>query len=184
MTRPVCREDIIDFWFSEPVAKLWFNSTVQFDQQLRTDYESLYHDAKAGKYDHWMDTAQGCLALVIIFDQFPLNMYRGKPESFASEENAISVARHALEHSFDEQLDERQKAFLYMPFMHSENPEDQERSVLLYEKANLTNNIRFARHHRDLIRRFGRFPHRNRILGRQSTDEELEYLQSKEAFLG
>lgn len=184
MNKSFSSEEIIKFWFSESVAKLWFNSTPQFDEQLRLDYASLYLEAKEGRYDHWMDTASGCLALVIVFDQFPLNMYRGETESFATGAQALSVARYALEHSFDEQLDDRQKAFLFMPFMHSESLEDQERSVFLYEKANLTNNIRFARHHRDLIKRFGRFPHRNKILGRQSTDEELAYLQSKQAFLG
>lgn len=177
-------EDLVDFWFSERVAKYWFNSTAEFDNELRQLYESVYLDAKAGQHDNWLDTAMGCLALVILFDQLPLNIYRGDKKSFATEEKSREVAKHAIKQSYDQCLDEKQKAFLYMPFMHSENIEDQERSVKLFENAKLTGNIRFARHHREIVKRFGRFPHRNKILGRDSTDDELVYLQSKEAFLG
>ena len=184
MNKPVKYNEIIDFWFSEQVAKLWFDSTPKFDDELKQKYEQVYIEARDGKLDEWLKTAEGCLALVILLDQFPLNMYRGKKESFATEQKSQAVTRHAVSQSFDTQLDDKKKAFLYMPLMHSEDIEDQELSVTLYEKAKLEKNIRFARHHRDLIRRFGRFPHRNRILGRQSTAEELEYLQSKEAFLG
>lgn len=184
MNELIDSNEIIDFWFSERVAKLWFNSTPEFDNEIRQYFESIYLAAKQGKYDHWLATATGCLALVIVLDQFPLNMYRGEMESFASEKQSREVARHALAEHFDEQLNDRQKVFLYMPFMHSENIEDQKRAVALFEAANLDNNLRFARHHRDIVKRFGRFPHRNRILGRNSTSEELEYLQSKQAFHG
>lgn len=184
MKRQIDSNDILTFWFSEPVTKMWFNSTPDFDNELRQSYESIYLEAEQGMLDHWMETASGCLALIILLDQFPLNIYRGEKESFAMETRSRDVASYALEQSFDEQLSDSQKAFLYLPFMHSEALQDQERSVELYEQANLGNNLRFARHHRDIIKRFGRFPHRNKILGRHSTDAELEYLQSKEAFLG
>ena len=185
MNTQIDSNDIVDFWFSEPVEKMWFNSTPEFDEKLRRAYESLYLDATRGNYDSWMETASGCLALVIIFDQLPLNMYRGDKAGFAMEARSREVARHAIALNFDDEVySDKQKAFLYMPFMHSEDMKDQELSVELYEKANLTNNIRFARHHRDIVKRFGRFPHRNNILGRHSTDAELAYLQSKEAFLG
>ena len=177
-------EEIVTFWFSEPVMKKWFNSTPEFDDEIRQRFEPVYKQAKQGLLDSWKNTATGCLALVILFDQFPLNMYRGKKQSFATEARSREVAEHAIAESFDEQLSDNQKAFIYMPYMHSESMADQERSVALYEKAKLNNNIRFARHHRDIVQRFGRFPHRNKILGRQSTDEELIYLQSKEAFHG
>ena len=94
------------------------------------------------------------------------------------------MAEYAVAHGFDDQLSGAQKAFLYLPFMHSENPEDQDKSVSLFEKAGLTENLKFARHHREIVRRFGRFPHRNSILGRENTPEEIRYLNSKEAFLG
>lgn len=184
MNRLIDSDDILAFWFSEPVAKLWFNSTPEFDDDIKYRFESVYLDAKQGKYDNWMDTAQGCLALVLLFDQFPLNMYRGKKDCFATEARSREVARYALAKHFERQLSDKQKTFLYMPFMHSEEIEDQNRSVELFEKANLTNNLRFAHHHRDIVKHFGRFPHRNQILGRQSTEAELAYLKSKDAFHG
>lgn len=177
-------KSIISFWFEEIDKKLWFNSTPEFDAQIRDRFEQLYVAALKDELSDWENTAEGCLALVIVLDQFPLNMYRGKPESFDGEQKAIDVSRRALDKQFDEQLDEQYKAFLYLPFMHSENLQDQDLSVSLYQKADLTENLRFARHHREIVRQFGRFPHRNRILGRQSTREETEYLNSDEAFLG
>ncbi|MGD8783225.1 MAG: DUF924 family protein [Thioalkalispiraceae bacterium] len=183
-SRKISSEDILDFWFSDEVAKRWFKSAPEFDNELRDKFESLYLDAKNGDYDHWLETPNGCLALVILFDQLPLNIYRGKQQSFATEARAREVANHAISQSFDEEMTEKQKIFIYMPFMHSENLADQDRSIELYEKAGLKENLRFARHHRELIKRFGRFPHRNRVLGRQSTQAEREYLASKEAFHG
>lgn len=177
-------EDFVDYWFSEPVAKYWFKSTAEFDQELRKQYEPVYHDAVKGKYDHWLESATGCLALVILFDQIPLNIFRGTKECFTTEARSREVADHAIRQAYDQLLEDKQKAFLYMPFMHSENLDDQDRSVELFEKANLTNNIRFAHHHRDIVKRFGRFPHRNEILGRKNTEAEIAYLKSKEAFLG
>ncbi len=177
-------EEVTDFWFSERAAKRWFNSTPEFDQELRDKFMATYHAARLGQLDDWQETAKGALALVIIFDQLPLNMFRSEPESFATEENARHIAGMAIGKGFDQAFTDKQKAFLYMPFMHSEVLADQDRSVELYEKASLKDNLRFANHHRDIIRRFGRFPHRNVILGRESTKEELEYLASKEAFHG
>lgn len=176
--------EILTFWFSERVKPLWFRSTPEFDAELRERFFHTWEAAAAGEFDSWRQTPEGALALVIVLDQFPLNMFRGRPESFSTAEQALEVAAGAVEKGWDKELDSSQLAFLYMPFMHSENPEDQERSVALFEAAGLESNLRFARHHRDLIRRFGRFPHRNAILGRASTDKELDYLASKEAFHG
>jgi len=172
----VAASELLDFWFSQRAAKYWFNSTPEFDQELRDKFMATYHAAVACELDSWQDTVQGALALVIIFDQLPLNMFRGQAESFATEQRAREVASHAIEHDFDQSLPDKQKAFLYMPFMHSEVLADQELSVALYAEANLQHNLRFARHHMDIVRRFGRFPHRNRILGRESSAEELAYL--------
>ena len=177
-------EELLDYWFSESVAKLWFNSTPEFDQELRDKFMDTYQAASEGQLNDWQETAKGALALVIIFDQLPLNMFRGKPESFAAEAKAREIAGQSIDNGFDQTFTDKQKAFLYMPFMHSEDLDDQDRSVALYEKANLNDNLRFAHHHREIIRRFGRFPHRNDILGRESTQEELDYLSSKEAFKG
>ena len=176
--------DILDFWFSDEVRPRWFDSTPAFDRRLRQAYEDLWQRARRGELDHWQQSADGCLALAIVLDQFPLNMFRGEAESFATETQAIAVARAALERGFDRELPDERRAFLYMPFMHSEDFDDQERSVELFAQPGLEKNHRFARHHRDIIARFGRFPHRNAALGRASTAEEAEYLNSKGAFKG
>ena len=177
-------KDIIHFWFEEVDSKLWFNSTPDFDQHIHSRFESVYQAALNSELDDWQETAEGCLALIILLDQFPLNMYRGKPEGFAGESKAREVAVFAIEHGFDQQLEDKQRAFMYMPFMHSEDISDQDRSVALFEKAGLEENLRFAKHHRDIVRTYGRFPHRNKILGRESSAAEIDYLTSDKAFLG
>ena len=177
-------DGLLEFWFSESAAKHWFNSTPEFDALLYKLYHDIYEFAKHGHLDDWRDTALGSLALVILLDQIPLNIFRGKAESFATEEHARRVASIAIKHGFDKKLGDKQKVFLYMPFMHSENLQDQDFGIKLFEQAGLENNLRYARHHRAIIARFGRFPHRNSILGRKSSAEELAYLDSPEAFHG
>ncbi len=175
---------IINFWFSEPATQYWFKSTAAFDTEIRNKFENIWELAAAHKLEKWKQTAEGCLALIIILDQFPLNMYRGLAKSFSTESKAIQVCLHAIENKFDSQLTHIQLPFLYMPLMHSENIEHQSLSVKLFEKAGLDKNLRFAIHHRDLILKFGRFPHRNKILNRPSTKQEMEYLASPRAFKG
>ena len=177
-------QTFIEFWFSETVRPLWFKSTTEFDNQLRDRFETVWQQAVANKLDKWAETAEGMLALVIILDQIPLNIYRGLALSFSTEAKAREIAGHAIDKGLDTALPDEQKAFLYMPFMHSETLADQDRSVALYEAAGLEYNLKFAKHHRDIIWRFGRFPHRNNILGRESTEVELVYLVSDEAFHG
>lgn len=177
-------QEIITFWFSERVRPMWFRSTPEFDNEVRERFLETWQAAAAGERDHWSQIAEGALALVIVLDQFPLHMFRGKAESFSTGEKALMVASDAIARGFDKRLDRQCLPFLYMPFMHSENIDDQKRSVALFEAAGLKDNLRFARHHCELIRRFGRFPHRNAILARPSTAEELAYLASKEAFHG
>ncbi len=177
-------QDIIDFWFSDEVKKLWFNSNPEFDEKIRNLFEATYNAGASGLLKDWQETAQGTLALVILFDQFPLNMYRGNKKGFETESLSRDIAHAAIDKGFDQNMTGAEKAFLYMPFMHSENIQDQIRSVSLFEAANLQDNLRFAKHHQDIVRRFGRFPHRNKLLGRESTPEELEYLNSDSAFHG
>jgi len=169
-------KEILEFWFSDEVRPLWFKSTPEFDDQLCTSYQQVWGLARAGTYDHWELEPRGALALVIILDQFPLNMFRQDARQYSTEAHAREVAGRAIERGFDSRLTDAQKAFLYLPFMHSESLEDQDRSVELYHRAGLENNLRYAHHHRDVVRRFGRFPHRNALLGRDSSEEELEYL--------
>jgi len=177
-------EEVIDFWYSESVRQRWFKSTPAFDEQIKSLYEPLWLAAAEGGYDHWQSTAEGCLALCIVLDQFPLNMYRNQSKCFSTEAQSIIVAKHAVDSGFDLQLPNDQLAFLYMPLMHSEDLQDQALSVELYSNAGLESNARFAMHHRDIVKRFGRFPHRNDILERESSAEELAYLKSKVAFTG
>ncbi|MDH5352865.1 MAG: DUF924 domain-containing protein [Gammaproteobacteria bacterium] len=177
-------QDIIDFWFCKEVSQYWFNSTEEFDRQLREDYAELWQQAADGELVDWQESALGSLALVILLDQFPLNMFRGEAKCFATEAQSREVAGVAIDRGFDINLPANQKSFLYMPFMHSESLEDQGKSLQLFDQAGLEDNFRFARHHYSIVQRYGRFPHRNAILGRESTEAELEYLNSKEAFLG
>ena len=175
---------VIKFWFAEETKPLWFNSSPGFDAQLKERFLTTYQDAAQDNLEAWESTAEGALALVIILDQFPLNMFRGQKASFATEVKSREVAKRALTHHFDSQLSNEQKIFLYMPFMHSESLEDQDRSLALFKAAGLKDNLKFAQHHREIVKRFGRFPHRNQILGRESTQEEIDWLASDEGFKG
>ena len=177
-------EQVLAFWFADGMSKRWFRSTPELDAEIRERFMGTWQAAAAGGLDAWRDSANGCLALAIVLDQFPLNMFRGQADAFATEAAAIEVARHAIAAGYDRALDGDRLGFLYMPLMHSEKLADQDLSVQLFEAAGLDSNARFARHHRELIRRFGRFPHRNAILGRTSTVLERLYLASKEAFTG
>ena len=177
-------QEILDFWFSDEVRKLWFNSTPEFDASLRERFLPLWQQASRGELDHWHENAAGCLALVILLDQFPLNMFRADAQSFATEAQSREVAQLAIDQGLDEGLEVKQRAFLYMPFMHSESLADQQRALELFDQPGLDDNLRFARHHHEIIEKFGRFPHRNEALGRDSSAAEIEYLNSKQAFTG
>jgi len=175
---------VLDFWYSKPMSQHWFASTPEIDQNIKDQFESIWFAAKAGELDHWKETADGCLALCIILDQMPLNMFRGEAKSFSTEQQAVAISKYAIENALDTEIPAERIAFLYMPLMHSESLDDQNRAVESFKKVELEGNLRFAQHHQGIIERFGRFPHRNQILGRQSTPEELEYLTSDKAFTG
>jgi len=184
MAEEISYQSLVKFWFSDEVSSYWFNSTPEFDQRLTEGYAGLWQQACNGELDAWMLTANGCLALVILLDQFPLNMFRGKPDSFASEGQSREVAQHAIDQGFDIEMPSKHKSFLYMPFMHSEDLDDQVKALQLFDQPGLEGNFRFARHHYAIVEEYGRFPHRNAILGRESTDAEIAYLNSKQAFTG
>ena len=177
-------QEILDFWFSQEVRKLWFKSTPEFDALLRDRYREIWEQARRGEFEHWVQNPAGCLALVITLDQFPLNMFRGQALAYSTEAQSRNVARTAIQQNFDRLLEAEQRAFLYMPFMHSEELTDQQRSLELFAQPGLESNLRFARHHHDLIEKFGRFPHRNEALGRDNSAAEIDYLNSKQAFTG
>ena len=180
----ISHNEILTFWFSEPMKSHWFSSTEDIDNLIRDNFENLWEQASRGECDDWMQTADGSLALVIVLDQFPLNMFRGTKKSFSTEAKSIEVTKQALAAGQDQQIKKDHLAFLYMPLMHSENDADQALSVSLFERAGLDENVKFAKHHQGIVKRFGRFPHRNKILGRVNTEEEQQYLNSDEAFKG
>lgn len=184
MKKLISPDDIIQFWYSEPMSLHWFKSTPEIDLLIKEKYQSLWCEAVDGKIDSWKQTAEGCLALILLFDQFPLNMFRGVAESFATEAQAIELALYGIKQGFDDQLQLSHLNFFYMPLMHSELLAHQTLAVEKFTQAGLDANIRFAKHHRDIIERFRRFPHRNVILGRKSSPAELDYLNSKQAFTG
>lgn len=177
-------QDILDFWYSPRISQCWFSSTLALDDEIRARYEGLWKRAAAGELDGWTQTPAGALALAIVLDQLPLNMYRGKPGSFATERQAVAVAKQAVARGDDKRIARDRVLFLYMPLMHSENLDDQNLSVKCFREAGLEPNLHFAEHHRGIVRRFARFPHRNAILGRESTPAELDYLASDRAFKG
>lgn len=182
--KSITAEQIIEFWYSDRIKSQWFNSTEKLDKEIKDNYEAVWKEAIRGEYNDWKESADGCLALAIIFDQLPLNMFRGEVESFSTEGMAIKVSKHAIEKGFDQTIAKDKVAFLYMPLMHSENLENQNLSVSLFEKAGLKENAKFAEHHRDIVQEFGRFPHRNEILRRESSQSEIDYLNSDKAFTG
>ena len=174
--------DVLDYWFSEKSKQFWFASTPQVDNEIKVRFESVWEKAAEGEYSQWRETADGSVALIVILDQLPLNMFRSDPKGFQTESMAVEVALNAINNGFDEELNDEKLLFLFMPLMHSENIDHQNLQVYLFDKYNF--NLEFSRHHRDLVKKFGRFPHRNEILGRMSTMEELDYLLSDNAFKG
>ena len=174
--------DVLDYWFSEKSKQFWFASTPQVDNEIKIRFESVWEKAAEGEYSQWRKTADGSVALIVILDQLPLNMFRSDPKGFQTENMAVEVALNAINNGFDEELNDEKLLFLFMPLMHSENIDHQNLQVYLFDKYNF--NLEFSKHHRDLVKKFGRFPHRNEILGRMSTMEELDYLLSDNAFKG
>jgi uncharacterized protein (DUF924 family) len=183
MTTDPAAQALLDYWFSESARQHWFSPADKFDRDLARRFGDLHRQATAGALDVWADTPAGALALVLLLDQCSRNLHRGDAAAYANDEHARRVARAAIARGFDRQLEDSHRAFLYLPFMHSESLADQDCSVRLFSEAGL-DNTRYALHHRDIIRRFGRFPHRNKILKRENTPEEIAYLNSKGSFLG
>ena len=170
-------DEIIKFWFEETDPKFWWKKDTDFDQLITERFEVAHHMATQGGLACWRDTSSGRLAEIIVLDQFSRNLYRDSPLAFAYDDQALLLAQEAIRSEADQALDSKQKAFLYMPFMHSESQAMHEIAVKLYAAPGLESNYDFELKHKVIIDRFGRYPHRNEILGRQSTEEELVLLQ-------
>ena len=193
---PASPESVLDFWFGAPgsaaeiagrQSKLWFDKSLANDQAVIDRFAATLTAATAGRLDAWANTPRGRLALVIVLDQFPHHIHRDQPQAFATDPQSLALSLAALESGEDRKLAPIERVFLYLPLEHAESIEMQERSVSLYEqlaneaaadeRALFDNFLDYARKHLDVVARFGRFPHRNEILGRPSTPEELEFLK-------
>ena len=174
MTLPTAA-DIVAFW-REAGPERWFEKNEAFDAEITRRFLPVHEAAAAGKLDGWQDTPEGAFALLILLDQFPRNMFRGSPRAFATDAQAVAIAERAIAKGFDEAYQPPEKRFFYMPFMHSEGLADQERCIELCAAANDADGVKYAEIHRDIIRDFGRFPHRNPVLGRDTTAQEQAFL--------
>jgi uncharacterized protein (DUF924 family) len=166
---------VLRFWFDEH-PKDWFVKNPAFDAETRGRFFALYEDAAAGLLAHWADAPLSCLALILVLDQFPRNMFRGEARAFATDPLARAAARVILHRGWDRRMSAPEKLFAYLPFEHSESIVDQELACVLMKDFDLEQ-YRYAVRHRDIIDRFGRFPHRNDLLGRESTAAEIEFLK-------
>ncbi len=183
-------DEILEFWFGKTSElnygkkrEIWFTKDPLFDEQLRKRFYTDYQLATTGSLDTWQDSARSCLALILLLDQIPRNIFRGQIEAFATDFKAIIAAQKAIEQGFDQQMQPVERWFIYLPFEHSENMEHQRRCIELF--AQLKDDpesayaIDYAEQHFKIMQRFGRFPHRNAILGRESTPEEIEFLKQE-----
>ena len=174
--------EVIDFWFNELGTKDWFRKDDEIDARITQRFRAVHSWAARGELWSWRSTALGALAEIIVLDQFSRNMFRDDPRAFATDGMALVLAQEALRRSLDRELSPSQKSFMYMPFMHSESALIHETAVKLFTEPGLEENLDFELRHKAIIDRFGRFPHRNRILGRPSTPEELEFLKTSPGF--
>lgn len=168
-------DEVLAFWFSH--SGDWWVRSAAFDEEIRRRFEGLRAEVLRGEHEDWKDTARGTLAYVIVLDQFSRNLYRKDGRAFEGDGQALAAARMAIARGDDAGLTQDERFFLYMPFMHSEDLEEQERSVELFRALGDAEGLKYAEQHRDVVRRFGRFPHRNTILGRTFTAHELDFLK-------
>jgi uncharacterized protein (DUF924 family) len=177
-------QELIRFWFdvdssekSSPPREFWFRSTPEIDADIAARFQTSHELAALGGSDALIESADGALALILLLDQIPRNIFRSTARAFLTDAKALSIAKHAIDHGFDRAMSNNAKMFLYLPFEHSENLQDQERSIELFTGLGNTDTLKWAVDHCAVIRQFGRFPHRNAIMGRDSTTDELEYLK-------
>jgi uncharacterized protein (DUF924 family) len=166
---------VVGLW-RDAGEKKWFNKDDAFDREIAARFGALHAKAAAGELSDWADRPEGALALILLLDQFSRNLFRGAPQAFAQDALALKVARAALEAGFDQQVEPKLRLFFYMPFMHSEAIADQRRCVSLIHCSGSEGLLKYAREHGEIIRRFGRFPHRNALLGRHTSVAEQTFL--------
>jgi uncharacterized protein (DUF924 family) len=168
--------DVLRFWFEEIEPARWWKVDPAFDDLVRARFGTLLERAVAGELHDWRATPAGRLAEILVLDQFSRNIHRGTPRAFAADPMALALAQEAVAGGHDRELPPERRLFLYLPYMHSESPRIHEIAVPLFEALGLVDNLDFERRHQAIIDRFGRYPHRNAVLGRASTTEELQFL--------
>jgi len=176
-TQNISADDVIKFWFEESKPEDWFKKSTNFDQKIITRFNDIYQRAAANELNDWRKSPLSALAEVIVLDQFPRNMFRDHEKSFKTDALALCLSQSAIEKGFDQKLNNTQKSFLYMPFMHSESAEIHKTAEVLFNAPGLEMNYDFELKHKAIIDRFGRYPHRNEILARRSSKEEIEFLK-------
>ena len=176
MPKTATKEDVLHFWFEEITPEQWFMKDAGFDETIRTRFEPTVVAALSARLDSWADTADGCLALILILDQFTRNIYRDTPRAFSGDEMALALSLRCVDRDFIAHKNATWRHFMLMPMMHSEDIGIQDRSLHLFESLTNPRTHEYAVKHRDIVARFDRFPHRNAILGRPSSDEEREFL--------
>ncbi len=169
---------ILSFWFEEIPPKAWWIKSDEFDAEIAARFGQLHEQAIAGELAHWRETALGRLAEIIVLDQFSRNIYRDKDQAFTADPQALALAQEAVRAQADRDLNAAQQSFMYMPFMHSESRVVHQQAVVLFNQKGLEDNYKFELRHKEIIDRFGRYPHRNVILGRRSTDAEIAFLKT------
>lgn len=170
-------EEIIKFWFEEIESSQWWKKDEEFDDHIRTRFLDVHNKAVNCELFLWRETSLGALAEIIVLDQFSRNMFRDNPKSFAYDSLALALSQSAIASGIDSELSKKMRAFLYMPFMHSESLEIHSVAEILFSKLGVQSSIEFEKRHKEIIEKFGRYPHRNRILGRVSTPEEDAFLR-------
>lgn len=169
-------DKVLAFWFEELGPKQWFAKSGELDRRIERQFGRLWERARLGELYSWRDSASGRLAEILVLDQFSRNLFRDDPRAFAQDGQALVLAQEAVVSGADRSLPPERRAFLYMPYMHSESRIIHEQAMRLFDQPGLEKNLHFEVRHRDIIERFGRYPHRNAILGRVNTREEEEFL--------
>jgi uncharacterized protein (DUF924 family) len=169
--------EVIKYWFEDIDQAYWFKKSETFDKELESKFSKLYLEVFKGEHSKWRRSPEGSLAEIIVLDQFSRNIFRDKPEAFQSDSMALTLSQVMIDKGFDVQLDKVKRGFVYLPFMHSESVKIHLEAIEIFKKLNNENMLQYEYKHYEIIKQFGRYPHRNITLGRKSTIEEIEFLK-------
>lgn len=175
-------EQVLEYWFTTLSPSQWWTTDQEIDRQIAEKFTKLHQQAALGELYHWRETTRGRLAEILILDQFSRNLFRNSGQAFAYDGMALVLAQEFVRHHGNKELTAKECSFAYMPYMHSESAKVQQQSIAIFAENGIASNVKFAKEHKDIIDRFNRYPHRNEVLGRQSTPEEKQFLQQHPGF--